>query len=51
LWTTQSLRTLAATLQACGHKVGHVTPTSWFLCPAGPVFGAVKNINSIISIC
>ena len=25
LWTTQSLRTLAATLQACGHKVGHVT--------------------------
>ena len=25
LWTTQSLRTLAATLQANGHKVGHVT--------------------------
>lgn len=25
LWTTQSLRTLAATLQDSGHKVGHVT--------------------------
>jgi len=25
LWTTQSLRTLAATLCASGHKVGHVT--------------------------
>jgi hypothetical protein len=25
LWTTQSLRTLAATLQARGYKVGHVT--------------------------
>ncbi len=25
LWTTQSLRTLAAILQANGHKVGHVT--------------------------
>ena len=25
LWTTQSLRKLAATLQANGHKVGHVT--------------------------
>lgn len=25
LWTTQSLRTLAATLQNSGHKVGHVT--------------------------
>jgi hypothetical protein len=25
LWTTQSLRKLAATLQASGHKVGHVT--------------------------
>lgn len=25
LWTTQSLRTLAATLSASGHKIGHVT--------------------------
>jgi hypothetical protein len=25
LWTTQSLRTLAAALQAQGHKIGHVT--------------------------
>lgn len=25
LWTTQSLRTLAATLRANGHKIGHVT--------------------------